>query len=316
MTPIIEVIKLLFDVGLEMFITIGSLYLILTALIVGVAYKFQLIPSTKEYRDNKTKLIVEDSTNGVGELIYLYTGDELISKPSTIENLNIVIKDNWAYEMSEFIVKERSKIEMIEYISEYLTNEITKAKDEREKQKHDDYRRNYLDGIIDMSNNILNQIDQQFIQTDNTNEEDVWKNKVDEKLDEMALSYVMTGDEVNKLYAFTETKLITHPNLFDDDYDVEDFIERTVIKIDPDKYGVCTIGAVVKVKDNLTIGETYGGIEFTKSMADYSGRTGLIVEPYLETTIDSGETINVFRLSIDLEDQLWTEEMLTVLQNP
>ena len=70
MTPIIEVIKLLFNVGLEMFITIGSLYLILTALIVGLSYKFQLIPSTKKYSNNETKPIVKDSAPD--ELICVY----------------------------------------------------------------------------------------------------------------------------------------------------------------------------------------------------------------------------------------------------
>lgn len=305
MTEIFKAIELILNVGIEMFITIGSVYFILTAIIV-IAFEIK--------RRREPAIVPQKISNqpeSIEDLIILYENKELISRPTTFDKYTDT-EIPWEYKIGELIIKEGTEREMIDDIKTFLTKEMERAQHEKEQQKHNAYRTKYLDGVYDMGSEILARITSHSLIDDEPIEP--WVQGVYDLLDKMWLKDNMKDEEVEQLLTYISDEKNNNPMLLEDEIQTQEYIERQILKINPEKYGIHHIGSIIKVKEDLEIGKSYGDVEFTESMAEYIGRTSIINDVVEETIGNSIDT--KYKLSIDVEDHIWSKEMLTVLQNP
>lgn len=304
MTNIVDLVRTLFTIGTEMFVTISLILFGLTAILLLIVWRFEPeLIIDKPLNPNPQPIPKLDK-----DLIILKENNNLLSKPTTAFK-PIPITKTAKFEFKDLKLEGREP-EMIAFLTDYLTMHIDRATNEIERVKDNPEDVKYHEGSIDLAKGILNALIEKE-QSDNPVLSEL-ESRINDELIDMSLDKLMSEADVEKLVQLTERELIMNPTILDDEIEFQDFIERKILEIDPEKYGIYHIGSIVKVNENLLIGERYGGIIFEESMAEYRGRTSMINNLDLEINDD----IPYFKLSIDIEDHTWSNEMLTVLQNP
>lgn len=180
-------------------------------------------------------------------------------------------------------------------IKEYLQNHIQDMKIRMEAANHNTYDKGYAEGSLDLAVKLVEAIEQIHIPI-----RGVWVSYFENKLDEMYLLHDMEEDDFRKLLALANEGFR--------DYDLENFIEQAILKINPDKYGVYQPGAIVRVKHDLIVGDKYNGSEYTEDMNKIKDRIAIIT--------GKNNTHDTFTLDIDNGDNEWTNDMVKLLQNP
>lgn len=259
-------------------ITIAITYALYIVVIIGILWKTEINPNVNQWKQTvkgkrRKKEIVKQTKN---------------QKQQIKENFN-----NLSLKGTEE--------EMLSEIKQYLKKYIDKT----EKNKTDeDFTEGYVEGTLTMANILLDKI--------NKVEEPingVWKEDFNRALGDMVLEKELTKHEKEVLFDKAR-------NEFEGDYDrrnreIREFIEKSILDINQEKFGIFAFGTLVKVRDDMTIGEKYGGITYTESMDEYKGRTSLITRTEKD---DNGK--NQYMLGIDVNESPWSKEMLDILQNP
>lgn len=311
MRMIVELIQLLAQITKELFLYLGLLFGTYTFVVVTGYNLYHRNKVPKEEPNKSEKEIVARKTPKLLKLFkkkpipvpdkitnveILYHDDTLISKPTTMLDL-IHLKLERALPL---LIVEGNDKQMLNQIKEYLQNHIKQINTKLESVDTHNYEKGYAEGSLALAEQLIDQIEQIHMPIWG-----VWLSDFEEKLSSMDLLDDMDDNDFRKLLALANEEFQMDSDTRD--YDLENFIEQTILQINPETYGIYEPGAVVRIKDDLIVGAVYTDQPYLESMDKLKDRTAIITSKNEDGT---------FELDIDIDDHKWTQDMVNILQNP